>query len=70
MLAEAYVRLADGLTPDAAQRKSHLERAAELCRTGQTLADNAPVHVVWAMINFASGRYDGAVSEADRAIGP
>ena len=69
-LAEAYVRFADrALTPDATQRKAHLDRASELCRTAQTLdANDAPVHVVWAMINFASLRYDGAVSEAERAV--
>ena len=65
-LAEAYFRKWEHTKK---QDDSLLQRAKDYCSAAGALdRGSSAVHVVWAMINFAGERYDGAAVEAQQAI--
>jgi serine/threonine-protein kinase len=66
MLAEAYVRKFEYTPQDATLAARAGEEAGVALTLNQT---SAAAHVVLAMINYAQGRFDGALGEAERAIG-
>ncbi len=63
-LAEGYFRRWEIRRDDAS-----ITRAKEAARAAQNLNEqDAPTHVVWAMIDLGQGLIEGAVGEAQRAI--
>jgi Flp pilus assembly protein TadD len=65
MLAEAYLRKSEYTPQDATLAARAGEQAGVALMLNQSFA---AAHVVLAMINYAQGRFDGALGEAQRAV--
>ena len=66
MLAEAYVRKFEYTPQDTKLSDRAGDAAGMALRLDQSFA---PAHVVLAMINYSQSRFDGALGEADKAVG-